>query len=109
MSETILILTNDEGTTEEGERGWGDTVEKLKSKTIPVATGVLERNMNLFLENIGKLFQQADAKVGANSDLKLDEVELQVKISSKGEVKLWVGAELAGEGVITLKFKRQST
>ena len=109
MSNTILILTNDEGTAVEGERGWGDSIEKLMSKTVPLATEVLEQNMNQFLENIGKLFKQADTKVGANSELRLDEVELQVKISSKGEVKLWVGAELAGEGAITLKFKRQIT
>jgi len=109
ISDTILILTNDEDLEEEGERGWGETGKKLISKTIPVATAVVERNMNQFLGNVGKLFHQADAQVGANSDLRLEEVELQVKISSKGEVKLWVGAELAGEGVITLKFKRQGT
>jgi len=109
-SNTILILTSDSEDTEaEGERSWRDAAEKLASKTFPVATQTLERNMNQFLENIGKLFKQADTKVGANSDLRLDEVELQVKISAKGEVKLCVGAELAGEGVITLKFKRQIT
>ena len=36
--------------------------------------------------------------------MKLDEVELSIEISSRGEIKLVAGAE--GKSAITLKFKR---
>ncbi len=40
------------------------------------------------------------------SGLQLEEVELSVKISGKGQIKLIAGGEAGGEGGITLKFKR---
>jgi hypothetical protein len=107
MSETILILTNDEGTVEGGKSAWSESAKNQISKTVEVAAEVLEQNMQQFLENVGKLFKQADAGISSQSDLRLDEVELEVKISATGEVKLFVGSELAGEGTIKLKFKRQ--
>lgn len=57
---------------------------------------------------MGRLFGQVDQQVGAQSNLALDEVTLQVEISGKGEVKLFAGGEATGKGVITLKFKRPS-
>jgi hypothetical protein len=105
MSNTILILTNDPEITT-GDRGLGP-VQKQLSKTVEVAAEIVEQNMNQFLENVGKLFNQADTRIGSQSDLRLEEVELEVKISTKGEVKLFLGGELAGEGTIKLKFKRQ--
>jgi hypothetical protein len=41
--------------------------------------------------------------------LQLEEVELTVKISGKGEVKLIAGGEVGAEGGITLKFKRSGS
>jgi hypothetical protein len=108
--ETILIVTSDtentEANTSEGERGgWGKVRQHLnKAAEIPVS--VLEQNMNHFLQVTGRLFQQVDEQVGSQSDLRLDEVKLQVEISAKGEVKLFAGGEASGKGVITLTFKR---
>jgi hypothetical protein len=104
--ETILILT-DETEVIEGERGGWEIRERLnRAAEIPVA--VLEQNLNRFLQLIGRLFQQVDRQVGTQSDLHLDEVELQVEVSGKGEIKLFAGGEASGKGVITLKFKRST-
>ncbi|MHC5761860.1 Pepco domain-containing protein [Nostoc sp.] len=108
VEETILIVTSDTDNTEttiEGERGWGEVRQHLnKAAEIPVS--VLEENMNRFLQVTGRLFQQVDTQLGTQSDLRLDEVQLQVEISAKGEVKLFAGGEASGKGVITLKLKR---
>lgn len=106
LDETILIIIDEpEASTIEGQKGWGQVRENLtKAAEIPVS--VLEQNMNRFLQILGKLFQQTDRQIIAQSDFQLEEVELQVEISGKGEVKLFAGGEVTGKGVITLKLKR---
>jgi hypothetical protein len=106
QEETILIVTDDyEASGNQGQRDWGDVQKRLiKAAEIPVS--VLEQNMNSFLQMLGRLFKQVDQQVGTQSDLHLDEVELQVEVSAKGEIKLVAGGEVAGKGMITLKFKR---
>jgi len=92
----------------EGEKGWGEEVRnriaRMKDIRLPVAQ--LEQNMNQFLQLIGRLFKQVDQQIGAESDMKLDEVELSVEISGEGEVKLVAGGKAAGKGAIKLKFTR---
>lgn len=105
----ILIVTDDaEADAAEGRRGWGEEVQRrlanLKSVKLPVSE--LEHNMNQFLQLVGRLFKQADEQVGAQSDMRLDQVQLQVEISGEGEVKLVAGGKAAGKGAITLTFKR---
>ncbi|MGD1716568.1 Pepco domain-containing protein [Dapis sp. BLCC M172] len=106
---TILIVTNDTTASEtDGQRGWVSGVQQRLAKAVEIPVSVLEDNMTSFLEAAGRLFQQADRQIGTQSDLQLDEVELQVEISGKGEVKLVAGGEATGKGTITLKFKRPS-
>jgi hypothetical protein len=106
--ETIFIMTEDiESSDIEGQRNWSQNIQKRLSKAAEIPVSLLEQNMNHFLELVRRIFQQIDQRVATSSDLCLDEVELQVEISGKGEVKLFAGGELAGKGVITLKFKRQ--
>ncbi len=108
LEETVLIVTEDTETTiVEGQRGWGEVRQRL-NRAIEIPVSALEQNMNRFLQVTGRLFQQVDQQVGAQSDLQLDEVELQVEISAKGEVKLFAGGEASGKGVIKMKFKRQN-
>lgn len=112
MPEDYILIVTDE-TDEapvpiEGQRGWGEEVRKrissFKEVRLPVAQ--LEQNMNQFLQLIGRLFKQVDQQIGAESDMKLDEVELSVEISGEGEVKLVAGGKAAGKGAIKLKFTR---
>ena len=104
----ILIVTDETSVPIEGQRGWGEEVRNrissLKEVRLPVAQ--LEQNMNQFLQLIGRLFKQVDQQIGAESDLKLNEVELSVEISGEGEVKLVAGGKAAGKGAIKLKFTR---
>lgn len=108
----IVIVTTDEtddiSVPIEGQKGWREEVHKhissLKEVRLPVSQ--LEQNMNQFLQLIRRLFKQVDQQIGAESDMKLDEVELSVEISGEGEVKLVAGGKAAGKGAITLKFTR---
>lgn len=112
MPEDYIVIVTDE-TDEasapiEGQRGWREEVGKriasLKEVRLPVSQ--LEQNMNQFLQLVGRLFKQVDQQIGAESGMKLDEVELSVEISGEGEVKLVAGGKAAGKGAIKLKFKR---
>lgn len=106
--EIILIVTDDtEDSGVDGGRGWGDVRQRL-TRVAEIPVSVLEQNMNRLIQVVGRLFGQVDQQVGAQSNLALDEVTLQVEISGKGEVKLFAGGEATGKGVITLKFKRPS-
>lgn len=100
--EFILVVTDEEPV--EGQRGWGSEVKKAIANTVQLPMTLLEQNMNRFLQLVGRLFQQVDQQIGTDSDMRLDEVELSIEISGKGEVKLVAGAE--AKGAITLKFKR---
>ena len=103
----IIVTNNTEDLEVDGQRGWGNVQQRLsKAAVIPIS--VLEQNMNCFLQVTGRLFRQVDQQIETQSDLRLDEVELQVEISGKGEVKLVAGGEASGKGTITLKFKRSN-
>ena len=104
----ILIVTNDDAESYDdpvrGQKGWGAEVRKKLGNVARVPATLLEENMNRFLQFIGRLFKKVDQQIGTDSDMKLDEVELSIEISSRGEIKLVAGAE--GKSAITLKFKR---
>ena len=112
MPEDYIVIVTDEtdevSIPSDGEKGWRDEVGKrissLKEVRLPVAQ--LEQNMNQFLQLVGRLFKQVDQQIGAESDMKLDEVELSVEISGEGEVKLVAGGKATGKGAIKLKFTR---
>ena len=67
---------------------------------------IVEAQMAKFVRMVGRVFQQANAEVP--SGLSLEEVELAVKITGKGQVQLIAGGEAGAEAGITLKFKRTS-
>ena len=104
----ILLVTPDATTPTEGQRGWGDAIQKRANALVEVKIDplVLERQMTSFLSVVGRLFQQADQQIQSPTGVQLSEVELSVEISAKGEVKLVAGGEVAGKGAIKLKFTR---
>ncbi|MBE9178387.1 hypothetical protein IQ268_07270 [Oculatella sp. LEGE 06141] len=109
---SIWIVTNDaEPVTGEGQRGWSEEVRRriagFKEVKLPVAE--LEQKMGDFLQVVSRLFKQAEQQIDPASEMRLEEVELLVEISAKGEVKLVAGGEAAGKGAITLKFKRSDS
>ena len=110
MSDDYILIVTDDVTEATDEtpgltpKGWGSEVRKKMSNVAKVPADLLEANMNRFLRFVGRLFKQVDRQVGSDSDMRLDEVELTLEISSKGEIKLVAGAE--AKSAITLKFKR---
>ena len=107
MADDYIWIVTDESTTAElveGQRGWGTEIKKRLGNAVQVPVSLLEQNMNRFLQFVGRLFKQVDRQIGTDSDMRLDEVELSVEISGKGEIKLVAGVE--GKSAITLKFKR---
>ena len=74
---------------------------------VQVGTDVLQREMSEFVEGIGQMFRNAQEKI-AGTNLELNEIELSVEISGKGEVKLLgSGGEAAAKGAVKLKFARK--
>ncbi|MFN5513562.1 MAG: hypothetical protein ACK5CA_02095 [Cyanobacteriota bacterium] len=114
--EIIVLVSADEAASVEGERGWGETLQKRASALVEVRLDpeVLERRMAGFLGMVGRLFQQADqqmqaestASLGTPSRVQLSEIELSLEIGAKGEVKLVAGGEASGKGAIKIKFTR---
>ena len=105
----ILVVTDDvDEATDDSPgltpKGWGDEVKKRMSNVAKVPADLLEANMNRFLRFVGRLFKQVDQQIGSDSDMQLDEVELSLELTSKGEIKLVAGAE--AKSAITLRFKR---
>jgi len=115
-NEIILLVSPEEVAPGEGERGWGETIQKRAAAVVEVRLdpSVLERQMAGFLGMVGRLFQQADQQMqaqsvspqGTSSSVQLSEIELSVEIGAKGEVKLVAGGEVSGKGAIKLKFAR---
>jgi hypothetical protein len=106
----VLLVSQDEISQVEGQRGWGDEFRKRASSLVEVEINVstLEKKMASFLTMVGRLFQQAEQQTQSQSMMQLSEVELSVEISAKGEVKLVAGSEVSGKGAIKLKFVRLS-
>jgi hypothetical protein len=111
MDDELIILTDDDFEPEEGEKGWGAPLQRAagKLREVKLDPAVVEAKMSAFVRSVGRIFRQANAEIPAESGLRLEEVELSVKISGKGQIKLIAGGEAGGEGGITLKFKRSDS
>jgi hypothetical protein len=96
MDEELIILTDDDFGPEEGSKGWGEPLQRAAGRLREVKLDPAEVEAKM----------SANAEIPAESGLQLEEVELSVKISGKGQIKLIAGGEAGGEGGITLKFKR---
>lgn len=110
MTDELIILTDDDFEPEEGEKGWNSPIRRIagKFREVKVDPVIVEAKMSGFVRSVGQIFRQANAEV-KDSGLQLQEIELSVKISAKGEVKLIAGGETGMEGGITLKFKRSQS
>ena len=104
----LVILTDEDFELDEGERGWSDPIKSAVGRLRPVKLdpAIVEAQMGKFVAMVARLFQQANAQVPPDSGVTLEEIELAVKISVKGQVQLIAGGEAGTEGGITLKFKR---
>jgi predicted naringenin-chalcone synthase len=109
MIEDLIILTDDDFEPDDGSKGgWNEPIQRVtgKLREVKLDPAQVEAKMSAFVHMVGRIFRQSNAEILPNSGLQLEEVELVVKISAKGQVQLIAGSEVGGEGGITLKFKR---
>ena len=95
----------------DGEKGWGDEVRRkvTSRKEVKLSSEDLEGNMTEFLEIIDRVFEKAEERdLSQKAKMQLDEIEMLVEISGKGEFKLIAGGEIAGKGALKIKFKRNT-
>jgi hypothetical protein len=104
----LVILTDEDFDLDDEEKGWGDQLKSSVGRLRPVVLdpAIVQEQMARFVRTVGVLFQEANAQFPPESGLSLEEVELAVKISGKGQVQLIAGGEAGAEAGITLKFKR---
>lgn len=111
MSDELIILTDENFMPNEGSKGgWSEPIERTigNLREVKLDPALVEARMSAFIKVVGRVFQQANAEIPPEFGLQLEEVELEVKIGAKGEVRLIAGGEVSGEGGITLKFKRSN-
>jgi hypothetical protein len=108
MDDELIILTDDDFAPDATSKGWNDPLNQISGKLreVKLDPADVEAKMSAFIRSVGRIFRRANAEIPPESGLRLEEVELSVKISGKGEIKLIAGGEAGGEGGITLKFKR---
>jgi hypothetical protein len=108
----LVIWTDDdlEADSDSGARGWRETLKGVtgRLRPVPLKASIVEASMAKFVRIVGGIFQQANAQVPPESGISLEEIEVAVKISAKGQAQLIAGGEAGTEGGITLKFKRTS-
>jgi hypothetical protein len=104
----LVILTDEEFEADPEQRGWDEPIRNAVGRLRPVKLdpAIVQEQMAKFVRTVGWVFQQANAELPPESGLSLEEVELAVKISGKGQVQLIAGGEAGAEAGITLKFKR---
>ncbi len=76
---------------------------------VQVSVEKLEANLSEFLKLISGMFKRADEEAEKKSGMQLDEIELSIEITGKGELKLvGTGVSAESKGAIKLKFKRDN-
>ncbi|MGJ3252200.1 MAG: Pepco domain-containing protein [Elainellaceae cyanobacterium] len=115
MAEHYIWIVTDAVST--GDRG-GDTprspfeddvptIPSSKRPGIPVPVEKLEQGMIDFLDTMGRVLKQAQAKAQDIGGMELDEIELSVEVNGEGQLSLLgSGTKVGGRGALTLKFKR---
>ncbi|MGJ3249167.1 MAG: Pepco domain-containing protein [Elainellaceae cyanobacterium] len=83
------------------------TIPSGKRPGIPVPVEKLEQGMADFLDTMGRVLKQAQAKAQDIGGMELDEIELSVEVNGEGQLSLLgSGTKVGGKGALTLKFKR---
>jgi hypothetical protein len=122
---TILIVTDDvsqasgiDGAKTGSVSGgsWADDFGRAETSgskglrtTVAVSTNVLEARMKEFIGTMARMFRNVEQQSIKEDGMYLDEVELSLEISAKGEIKLvGNGVSTENKGAIKFKFKRST-
>ncbi|MDX2212201.1 MAG: hypothetical protein SFY66_02820 [Oculatellaceae cyanobacterium bins.114] len=114
MAENYIWVVTD--TTTVGDRGNdvrrnpfddGQRTPSSGRSGVPVPVEKLEQGVADFLETMGRVLKQAQAKAQEIGGMELDEIELSVEVNAEGQLSLLgSGTKFGGSGALTLKFKR---
>ncbi|NJN91112.1 MAG: hypothetical protein HC833_18265 [Leptolyngbyaceae cyanobacterium RM1_406_9] len=122
MAENYIWIVTDENvrdTVSSGDRG-GTTARNPFDQPmppslsgdrpgIPVPVEKLEKGVADFLDTMGRVLKQAQAKAQEIGGMELDEIELSVEVNGEGQLSLLgSGTKVGGSGALTLKFKRSA-
>jgi hypothetical protein len=84
-------------------------VPKSKQAGIPVSAAKLEQGIADFLQTMGRVIQNAQARATELGNMELDEIELSVEVNGEGQLSLLgSGGKMGGSGAMTLRFKKKS-
>ncbi|MEL6384391.1 MAG: hypothetical protein AAFQ89_18420 [Cyanobacteria bacterium J06626_18] len=91
---------------------YGDTprpLPKTRQAGIPVSAAKLEQGMADFLQTMGRVIQNAQARATELGNMELDEIELSVEVNGEGQLSLLgSGGKMGGSGTMTLRFKKKN-
>lgn len=118
MTDDFIWIVTD--TTPAGGRGDNNPRNPFEDKRptipsgdrpgVPVPIEKLEKEFADFLDKMGRVLRQAQAKANEIGGMELDEIELSVEVSGEGQLSLLgSGTKVGGKGALTLKFKQPST
>ena len=82
-------------------KGYGD---RLPSK--PVDLDVLKASLSTFMEKIDGVFSAIKSDI--QDTYELNEIDVKIEISGRGEVRLIGKLEAGASGGLTLKYKRKA-
>ncbi|NJR14619.1 MAG: hypothetical protein HC785_02215 [Calothrix sp. CSU_2_0] len=76
---------------------------------IPVPVEKLEQGMSDFLQAMGRVIKNAQARATELGSMELDEIELSVEVNGEGQLSLLgSGTKVGGKGAMTLHFKKKN-
>lgn len=73
----------------------------------PVPVSKIRQGMAEFLDGMGQVIQEAQAKAAEVGNMELDEIELAVEVNGDGQISLLgSGARVGGSSALLLRFRR---
>lgn len=86
------------------------TPAPTNSPGIPVSAQKLEQGMADFLQTMGRVIKNAQARATELGNMELDEIELSVEVNGEGQLSLLgSGTKVGGSGAMTLHFKKKGS
>lgn len=77
---------------------------------VPVSVEKLEQGVTSFLQAMGRVIRNAQARATELGSMELDEIELSVEVNGEGQLSLLgSGTKVGGKSAMTLHFKKKSS
>jgi hypothetical protein len=101
-TELSIVVTDD--TDSKGGKGFFSNAENLLKKVEKVNPEQLKESMSNFVQTISKIFKEIQPTAAG---ITLDEIEISIEMTAKGEIRLIASGGMETKGAIKLTFKRR--